>query len=202
MSKEYFCDSICVMSFEEIERLVEKSSFFVSINSLGEKCEKAECSKEKENDLQKNERTKEISEEKGENLKEDLNTLGLYVDNTFELSLGFPSPCELKVSWNFKENFDWMRRSFAFTCQVLLEIVHIIPPLVNTISNFARLLWLFEGTNSRTNLFKGEADGMTQDKHENMGSFKGSVTSFQGPVIRSRARKIEEETQRNKFGRV
>ncbi|KAI5675997.1 hypothetical protein M9H77_06947 [Catharanthus roseus] len=57
-------------------------------------------------------------------------------------------------------------------------------------------------TDSRTNPFKGGADGMTRDKQENMESFQGSVTNFKGPVIRSRARKIEKETQRHKFGRV
>ncbi|KAI5663894.1 hypothetical protein M9H77_23217 [Catharanthus roseus] len=35
--------------------------------------------------------------------------LGLYVDNILELSFGFAIPCELKTSWNFKKNFDWMR---------------------------------------------------------------------------------------------
>ncbi|KAI5681617.1 hypothetical protein M9H77_02845 [Catharanthus roseus] len=38
-----------------------------------EKCEKDECSKEKENDLEKNGRTKEMKEEKRENSKEELN---------------------------------------------------------------------------------------------------------------------------------
>ncbi|KAI5664186.1 hypothetical protein M9H77_23509 [Catharanthus roseus] len=50
--------------------------------------------------------------------------------------------------------------------------------------------------------FQRSADSMTQDKHENTESFQGSVTSFQVTVTRSRERKIEEETQRNKFGRV
>ncbi|KAI5672724.1 hypothetical protein M9H77_13088 [Catharanthus roseus] len=44
--------------------------------------------------------------------------------------------------------------------------------------------------------------GMTWGKHENMENFQGSVTSFQGPLTWSRARKIKVETQRNKFGRV
>ncbi|KAI5667912.1 hypothetical protein M9H77_17765 [Catharanthus roseus] len=35
-----------------------------------------------------------------------------------------------------------------------------------------------------------------------MESFQESVTSFQRLVIRSRAKKIEEETQRNEFGRL
>ncbi|KAI5653477.1 hypothetical protein M9H77_30664 [Catharanthus roseus] len=83
MSKEDFCDFMSDMSSEEAksieierkdrveekERLVKKSSFFDSISSLGEKCEKDECSKEKENDLEKNERTKEMSEEKREEFK-------------------------------------------------------------------------------------------------------------------------------------
>ncbi|KAI5663856.1 hypothetical protein M9H77_23179 [Catharanthus roseus] len=87
MSKEDFGDSMSYMNFEEEEnielerkdrveekeRLVEKSSFFVSIYSLVEKCKKDESSKEEENDLEDNERTKEISEEKRENSKEELN---------------------------------------------------------------------------------------------------------------------------------
>ncbi|KAI5649943.1 hypothetical protein M9H77_35948 [Catharanthus roseus] len=56
-------------------------------------------------------------------------------------------------------------------------------------------------TDLRTNHFKGGADGMTRDKHENMESFQGSITSFQGPVARCRARMIEEETRKNKFGK-
>ncbi|KAI5652920.1 hypothetical protein M9H77_30107 [Catharanthus roseus] len=43
---------------------------------------------------------------------------------------------------------------------------------------------------------------MTWDRHENVERFQGLVTSFQGPVTRLRARKIEEETQRNMSGRV
>ncbi|KAI5667334.1 hypothetical protein M9H77_17187 [Catharanthus roseus] len=46
---------------------------------------------------------------------------------------------------------------------------------------------------SRMNSFKGGADGMTRDKYENLESFQQSITSFQGQVTRSRARKIEEE---------
>ncbi|KAI5676261.1 hypothetical protein M9H77_07211 [Catharanthus roseus] len=42
---------------------------------------------------------------------------------------------------------------------------------------------------------QGGADGMTQKRHENMESFQGLVTSC-------RARKIEEEMQRIKLGRV
>ncbi|KAI5681707.1 hypothetical protein M9H77_02935 [Catharanthus roseus] len=68
------------------------------------------------------------------------------------------------------------RRSFAFTCQVLLEIIHRVPPLVNIISNVGHLSWLFEGTDSRTNPFQ----------------MRGSVT-------RSRARKIDLKMQRNKL---
>ncbi|KAI5672499.1 hypothetical protein M9H77_12863 [Catharanthus roseus] len=62
-------------------------------------------------------------------------------------------------------------------------------------SMIARLLWLFESTYSRMNPFKEGANGMTQDKHEN-------IESFQRRVTRSRERKIEEETQSNKFRRV
>ncbi|KAI5667740.1 hypothetical protein M9H77_17593 [Catharanthus roseus] len=87
------------------------------------------------------------------------------------------------------------RRSFAFTCQVLLEIVHSIPPLVNIISIVAHLLWLFKGTNLRTNPFKRGLDGMTRDRHKNM-------ESFQGSGMRLRARKMEEKMQRIKLGRV
>ncbi|KAI5663936.1 hypothetical protein M9H77_23259 [Catharanthus roseus] len=68
------------------------------------------------------------------------------------------------------------RQSFAFTCQVLLEIDHITLSLVNIISNVARLLWLFDGTHSRTNPFKGRPDGMSCDRHEDMESFQGSIT--------------------------
>ncbi|KAI5648335.1 hypothetical protein M9H77_34340 [Catharanthus roseus] len=82
-----------------------------------------------------------------------------------------------------------------FTCQVPLEIVYSIPPLVNIISVVTRLLWLFESMDLRMNPFQGEADGMTQDRHENMESFQGSVT-------RSRTRKIEKEMQRIKLRRV
>ncbi|KAI5653054.1 hypothetical protein M9H77_30241 [Catharanthus roseus] len=71
MSKGDFCDSMRDMSLEEKERLVGKSNFFVSISSLGEKCEKDECSKEEENDLEKKERRKEMDEEKRENSKEE-----------------------------------------------------------------------------------------------------------------------------------
>ncbi|KAI5653344.1 hypothetical protein M9H77_30531 [Catharanthus roseus] len=39
--------------------------------------------------------------------------LGLYVDNILELSFGFVNPCELKSTWNFKKNFDWMRFHYA-----------------------------------------------------------------------------------------
>ncbi|KAI5652872.1 hypothetical protein M9H77_30059 [Catharanthus roseus] len=72
--------------------------------------------------------------------------------------------------------------------------IHSIIPFNDFISNVARLLWLFEGLDSRTIPFKGGVDGMTRDRHENM-------ESFQGSVMRSRAWDIEEETQRNKFGR-
>ncbi|KAI5681930.1 hypothetical protein M9H77_03158 [Catharanthus roseus] len=72
--------------------------------------------------------------------------------------------------------------------------IHSIVPLNASICNVARLLWLFEGLDSRKNPLKEEADGMTWDRHEN-------IDSFQGSVMRSRARKIEEETQRNKFRR-
>ncbi|KAI5666428.1 hypothetical protein M9H77_16281 [Catharanthus roseus] len=99
----------------------------------------------------------------------------------------------------FEEEFQSLfsscsRQSFDFTCQFLLEIDHSIPSLVNVISNVARLLWLFEGTDWRTDTFKGGANGMTWYKHENMESFQGSVTSFQESITRSRVRKIEEET--------
>ncbi|KAI5676191.1 hypothetical protein M9H77_07141 [Catharanthus roseus] len=47
-----------------------------------------------------------------------------------------------------------------------------------------------------------ERGGMTWDKHENIENFQESVTGFQGPVKMSRARKIQEKTQRNKLGRV
>ncbi|KAI5682141.1 hypothetical protein M9H77_03369 [Catharanthus roseus] len=50
--------------------------------------------------------------------------------------------------------------------------------------------------------FEGGVDGMTWGKHGNIESFQGSITSFQGVIIWSRARKIEEETHRDKFGRV
>ncbi|KAI5671376.1 hypothetical protein M9H77_11740 [Catharanthus roseus] len=97
MSKKDFCDSMSDMSFEEEEsieierkdivgekeRLVENSSFFDSISSLGEKCEKEESSKEKENDLEKNARTKEMSEEKRENSKEVLDVFGKSKDMNF-----------------------------------------------------------------------------------------------------------------------
>ncbi|KAI5681240.1 hypothetical protein M9H77_02467 [Catharanthus roseus] len=90
MSKEDFGDSISDMSFEEEEsieierkdrveekeRLVEKLSFFDSISSLGEKYERDERSKEEENDLKTNERTKEMSEEKREYSKEEFNNFG------------------------------------------------------------------------------------------------------------------------------
>ncbi|KAI5681714.1 hypothetical protein M9H77_02942 [Catharanthus roseus] len=48
---------------------------------------------------------------------------------------------------------------------------------------------------SRTNPFKGGADGMTRDRHEN-------IESFQGFVTRSRARKIGLEMQINKLRKV
>ncbi|KAI5661585.1 hypothetical protein M9H77_20908 [Catharanthus roseus] len=36
----------------------------------------------------------------------------------------------------------------------------------------------------KTSPFKGREDGMTWDKHENMESFQGSATGFQGPPDR------------------
>ncbi|KAI5676050.1 hypothetical protein M9H77_07000 [Catharanthus roseus] len=65
--------------------------------------------------------------------------------------------------------------------------IHSIVPFNASISNVSHLLWLFEGLDSKTNPFKGGADGMTWDRHENIESFQGSVT-------RSRVRKMEEET--------
>ncbi|KAI5667471.1 hypothetical protein M9H77_17324 [Catharanthus roseus] len=72
------------------------------------------------------------------------------------------------------------------SCQVLLEIDYSIPPSVDIISNVARLLWLFEGTELRTNPFKGGADGMTWVA-------KGTVELLQGPTTRAMARRMEKE---------
>ncbi|KAI5663358.1 hypothetical protein M9H77_22681 [Catharanthus roseus] len=47
--------------------------------------------------------------------------LGLYVDNILELSFGFASSCELKNSWNFKKNFDWMRFHHVVMHESLLK---------------------------------------------------------------------------------
>ncbi|KAI5673463.1 hypothetical protein M9H77_13827 [Catharanthus roseus] len=90
------------------------------------------------------------------------------------------------------------KRDVLFTYSLLsLECfcnIHSIVPFSAFISNVAHLLWLFERLGSRTYPFKGGADGMTRERYEN-------TESFQGSVIWSRARKIKEETQRNKFGR-
>ncbi|KAI5657044.1 hypothetical protein M9H77_25837 [Catharanthus roseus] len=93
-----------------------------------------------------------------------------------------------------KDGFGVLKTVIAFTCQVLLEIVHSIHPLVHIISNVARILWLFKGIDSRTNPFEGGAASMIRNRYENM-------ESFQGLVIRSRARKIDLEMQRNKLRR-
>ncbi|KAI5653359.1 hypothetical protein M9H77_30546 [Catharanthus roseus] len=75
---------------------------------------------------------------------------------------------------------------FSYSLQSLecFGNIHSTVPFNASISNVVRLLWLFEGLVSRTNPFKGGADDMTRDRHENMESFQGSVT-------RSRAWKIE-----------
>ncbi|KAI5682065.1 hypothetical protein M9H77_03293 [Catharanthus roseus] len=118
---------------------------------------------------------------------------------TFVIALNGIAPFEnhfLNVKGQLENTLhDHKIRPFTFTFQVLLEIVHSIPPLVKIISIIARRLWLFEGTDSRMRPFKGGMDGMTRDKYENMERFQGSFT-------RSRARKIEEKTQRIKLGRV
>ncbi|KAI5669021.1 hypothetical protein M9H77_18874 [Catharanthus roseus] len=123
MSKEDFGDSMSDMSFEEEEsiefekrdrveekeRLVEKSSFLVFISSLGEKCEKDESSKEEENDLEGNERTKEMRIKDGRSMEKDLGPI--LEDLSMTLSLNPSSLCyevsleELKSlldSYNFQ----------------------------------------------------------------------------------------------------
>ncbi|KAI5676980.1 hypothetical protein M9H77_07930 [Catharanthus roseus] len=47
--------------------------------------------------------------------------LGLYVDNILEFSFVFASPSELKSSWNFKKNFDWMRFHYIVIHESLLK---------------------------------------------------------------------------------
>ncbi|KAI5673951.1 hypothetical protein M9H77_14315 [Catharanthus roseus] len=47
--------------------------------------------------------------------------IGLYVDNILELSFDLTSPCELKSSRNFKNNFDWMRFHYIVIHEFLLK---------------------------------------------------------------------------------
>ncbi|KAI5676871.1 hypothetical protein M9H77_07821 [Catharanthus roseus] len=79
-------------------------------------------------------------------------------------------------------------RSCAFPCQVLLEIDYSIPPSVNIISNVARLLWLFEGKDSRMNPFKGGVDGMTWEGQE-------TIEWMQGPIKELRRREWKRNTR-------
>ncbi|KAI5652383.1 hypothetical protein M9H77_29570 [Catharanthus roseus] len=342
MSKEGFCDSMSDMSFEEKERLVEKSSFFISISSLGEKCKKDKCSKEKENDLEKNERTKEMSEEKRENSKEELNVFERcwhdIIDVAFRVVDSFPSwasmwgmipdfldsfvgkfivkkvegyfysliedlldksirrivetyfhmissfetflitlkrigpfenhflnmkvqlenPCDdpkFLIGWevlkaflienilgfqfyhlHFKESMFLLifenkkKDSFGalkvchrvFVGTILrkdfLELLlkNLVEKHLCYFKTFIEILWkdifldglLVPNKNSFVISMKHEFSGTLLyhlpfkellkkfDKHENMESFQGSVTGFQGPITRSRVRKIEEETQK------
>ncbi|KAI5681499.1 hypothetical protein M9H77_02727 [Catharanthus roseus] len=55
-----------------------------------------------------------------------------------------------------------------------------------SISNVARLLWLFERMDSRKTLFKREVDGMTRDVQE-------TVELLQDQVTKVMARRMEEE---------
>ncbi|KAI5664022.1 hypothetical protein M9H77_23345 [Catharanthus roseus] len=55
------------------------------------------------------------------NLFTFISICGLYVGNILELSFAIASPCELKSSWNFKGNFDWIRFHYVVTHEFLLR---------------------------------------------------------------------------------
>ncbi|KAI5653437.1 hypothetical protein M9H77_30624 [Catharanthus roseus] len=70
-----------------------------------------------------------------------------------------------------------------------LDDFHSIVPFNAPLSNIARVLWFLRRMDSRTNSFKGRADGMTRDTQE-------TVELLQGQVTRAMARRMEEEHQR------
>ncbi|KAI5671375.1 hypothetical protein M9H77_11739 [Catharanthus roseus] len=94
------------------------------------------------------------------------------------------------IVWNFETFSNFLFLTLQFF-QDLSFYYHIPFKEVLRIGITAWMHLHVEGTDSRMNPFKGGADGMTRDKHENM-------ESFQGPVTRSRARKTEEQTQRKR----
>ncbi|KAI5681475.1 hypothetical protein M9H77_02703 [Catharanthus roseus] len=83
---------------------------------------------------------------------------------------------------------DKLNALFAYSL-LSLECLGNFPSIVPfnaSISNVARLLSLFEGKDSRTNPFKGGADGM-------IWKAQGIVELLQSSVTRAMARRMEEE---------
>ncbi|KAI5674118.1 hypothetical protein M9H77_14482 [Catharanthus roseus] len=123
--------------------------------------------------------------------------LGLYVDNILEPSFVFTSPCELKSSWNFKKNFDWMRFHYVVIHESLLkdlenESLNFHVPFKEIKSYMMGIHgWVLEfekdeSTDLRTNPFKGRTDSMTRGGQE-------TVELMQGPITRAKAKRMEEE---------
>ncbi|KAI5681860.1 hypothetical protein M9H77_03088 [Catharanthus roseus] len=93
-------------------------------------------------------------------------------------------------SFGVEKMFDKLHALFSFSLLILESFgnVHNIASFNSSMSNVGRLLWLFEGMDSRMNPSKERGYGMTQDKHENM-------EIFQGPITKSIDRKIEEKNK-------
>ncbi|KAI5676852.1 hypothetical protein M9H77_07802 [Catharanthus roseus] len=107
----------------------------------------------------------------------DFLALKFFVYTSFSYHRPFKELCYLWNSYGIETLVDKLDTLFAYfllSFECLVNI-HSIVPFNAYISNVARFLWLFEGTDSRTNIFKGEADAKARRIEE---EHRGKIAIF------------------------